>query len=95
MRAAPGTGKYDGTTVLEVVSANPARHAITRVDLIDGPRLRFVTDAIVSVPTTATFEGVKTVVNLAQLDLFCAYDIATLGYEMRTYMAGRLPRNKG
>ncbi|OAP85754.1 hypothetical protein A4H34_00710 [Peptidiphaga gingivicola] len=95
VRAAPGTEKHDGATVLEAVSANPAGHAITWAGLIDGPRLQFAADAIASVPTAAAFEGAKIVAGLVQSDLFYAYDIAAFGHEMRTYMAGRLSRDEG
>lgn len=92
IRVSPTAERGEQGTIIEVMSSNPAGHAITWAGIIKGPQLQIAADAIAATPTAPSYEGARIMAGLVSSELFYAYDMAAFGQEMRSYMAGRLSR---
>lgn len=81
-----------GARVVEAMVATPSGNAQVWVGLIRGPQLQLATDAIARSRAGAELNAAKIMAGSVQSDLFYAYDMEAFGYEMRSYLAGRLSR---
>lgn len=86
------TTRADGAVELEATVASPTGTAQLWVGLISGPRLQMVTDTIVRSGSAADLQAAKFVGGNVASDFFYAYDMEAFGFEMRSYLAGRLSR---
>lgn len=84
--------REDGSYELEATVATPVGNAQLWVGLINGPRLQMVTDTIVRSGSAADLQAAKFMGGNVASDFFYAYDMEAFGFEMRTYLAGRLSR---
>lgn len=82
----------DGACELEAIVAAPTGTGQLWVGLIAGPRLQMVTDTIVRSGSGADLQAAKFVGGNVASDFFYAYDMEAFGFEMRSYLAGRLSR---
>lgn len=93
LRVNPEAAKRaDGASELEATVATPMGISQLWVGLINGPRLQLVTDAIIRSGSAADFQAAKFIGGNVASDFFYAYDMEAFGYDMRTYLAGRLSR---
>ncbi|MEW6897228.1 FABP family protein [Trueperella pyogenes] len=93
LRVNPEAAKRtDGSSELEATVATPMGISQLWVGLINGPRLQLVTDAIIRSGSAADFQAANFIGGNVASDFFYAYDMEAFGYDMRTYLAGRLSR---
>lgn len=84
--------REDGAVELEATVASPTGTSQLWVGLISGPRMHMVTDTIIRSGAAADLQAAKFVGGNVASDFFYAYDMEAFGYEMRSYLAGRLSR---
>lgn len=84
--------REDGAAELEATVASPTGTAQLWVGLISGPRMQMISDTIVRSGAAADLQAAKFVGGNVASDFFYAYDMEAFGFEMRSYLAGRLSR---
>lgn len=82
----------DGASELEATIASPVGTGQLWVGLISGPRLKLITDTVVRSGAAPDLQAAQIVAGNVESDLFYAYDMEAFGFEMRSYLAGRLSR---
>lgn len=91
LRVNPTVEKQEnGSVALEALVASPAGTTQLWVGLINGPRLQLVIDTVIRSASGAELNAAKLMAGNVESDLMYAYDMEAFGFEMRSYLAGRL-----
>ncbi len=82
----------EGEGELEAMMSTPDGRVALYIGVIQGPRMQFISDAMVRSATGPEVNSAQLQVGLVESDLLFAYDMAAFGNEMQSYSAGRMSR---